>query len=532
LDSRALAVEQSAAAAAPPGRGAMNVDSRTSRRVVLFLPPYDGGTLGPPLGLLSLAGALRQSGYEPLVIDGSLVPDYRRRVRDAVQDCLCFGVSLLTGPMILDAIEISRAVKKERPDLPVIFGGWHPTLRTAETLREPFVDIVVRRQGEATLIELLDRLKCGRSLDLIPGCWFKRDGRIIENPDRPTVPIASVPAPAYDLADLDAYERVTGQRKLPYATSIGCPYACNYCTDMVFYNRRFNAYSADHVVSELAALAQKLRLTDVALVDSNFLVDVRRAVQIAAGILESGARFRWTFQASTDLLCRMSDDEVKLLADSGVRHIGFGTESASPEVLRNMNKAHQHVKDMYTAAEKCARAGIRVTYNLIFGYPGEEDRQRNETLRVMARIARRYDNVTFSPNLFTPYPGIPIWPELRSMGVAEPATLAGWARVDLNWNKLPWLRGGALHSLNRAVQYLMLMNRASAAGSVLRPWPVRRMLGLARQLLSWRVEHACFGTPVELWLLMARRWLVMRRSLLTGQPLGRTFAMDDEVCST
>jgi radical SAM superfamily enzyme YgiQ (UPF0313 family) len=301
---------------------------------------------------------------------------------------------------------------------------------------------------------------------------------------------------------------------------------------MVFYNRRFNAYPADHVVNELATLARTLRLTEVAFVDSNFLVDVHRATAIAQGILDSGVHFRWTFQASTDLLCRMSDDEVALLAASGVRHIGFGTESASPEVLKYMNKAHQHIPDLFVAAQKCHRAGIHATYNLIFGYPGEEDRHRRETLRVMAEIASRYDNVSFSPNLFTPYPGIPIWPELQQMGLLEPDTLAGWAHVDLNWSKLPWMRGRALSSLNRAVQYLMLMNRVNAAESVLVSWPLRRMLGLVRRCLSWRLKHAVFRAPVELWLSMARRWLVMRRSLLTGKPLGREFACDDDACPT
>src|SRR4029077_16460540 len=97
--------------------------------------------------------------------------------------------------------------------------------------------------------------------------------------------LSSLPAPAYDLIDFDAYERVGGERKLPYATSVGCPYACNYCTDMVFYNRRFNAYSAEHVVSELTDLVARYRLTEVSLLDSNFLVDIRRAVAIARGIL-------------------------------------------------------------------------------------------------------------------------------------------------------------------------------------------------------------------------------------------------------
>ena len=162
------------------------------------------------------------------------------------------------------------------------------------------------------------------------GCWFKRDGRIIQNPDRPAAPLSSLPAPAYDLIDFDAYQRASGERKLPYASSIGCPYACNYCTDMVFYNRRFNAFDVNQVVEELVSLASQHRLTEVALLDFNFLVDVRRALAIAQGILSSGVRFHWSFQTSTDLLCRMSDEEVQTLADSGVSHIGFGTESASP----------------------------------------------------------------------------------------------------------------------------------------------------------------------------------------------------------
>ncbi len=127
-------------------------------------------------------------------------------------------------------------------------------------------------------------------------------------------------------------------------------------------------------------------------------------------------RFNWTFQASTDLAVPHDDEEVELLGASGVSHIGFGTESASPEVLRWMNKRHQHIPDICEAARKCARAGIRVTFNLIFGYPGEEERHRRETLRVMGEIAARFDNVTFSPNMFTPYPGIPIWPRTARAG--------------------------------------------------------------------------------------------------------------------
>jgi radical SAM superfamily enzyme YgiQ (UPF0313 family) len=430
--------------------------------------------------------------------------------------------------MILDAIEISRMVKRIRPDCFVIFGGWHPSLLTGQTLSENFIDAVVRHQGEATLIEVLQRLEARRSLDLVAGCWFKRDGHVVQNPDRPTIKLPDLPRPAYDLIDFDAYEQASGERKLPYATSIGCPYACNYCTDMVFYNRRFNAYGATEVAEELAGLVKRYRLTEVALLDSNFLVDVRRAIAIAEAILDSGIRFRWTFQASTDLLCRMSDEEVKLLGSSGVSHIGFGTESASPEVLRHMNKRHQSIPDMYQAAAKCSRAGIRVTLNLIFGYPGEEERHRAETFRVMGEIADRFDNVSFSPNLFTPYPGIPIWPRLRELGMPEPESLTNWAKVDLGCNNLPWLRGKSFAKLQRSIRYFLLDNQLGRKRRRSSSRAVRSLLRALRKALHWRLRHAFFHWPVELWLGMAKERLVVRRSLLTGQPLSHELARDTE----
>ena len=181
-----------------------------SRKVILFLPPYAGRILGPPLGLLSLAGSLRDSGYEPRIVDGALLRDYRERITREVLDCACFGVSLLTGPMIRDAIEMSLLVRKLRPDVPVVYGGWHPSLLTGETLREDFVDIVVRHQGERTLVEILDRLQMGKPLDLVQGCWFKRDGSVHQNPDRPSIPLGATSPPAYDLIDFDAYEAAGG----------------------------------------------------------------------------------------------------------------------------------------------------------------------------------------------------------------------------------------------------------------------------------------------------------------------------------
>ena len=491
------------------------------RKVLLFSPPYQGKVFGPPLGLLSLASSIREEGFTPVIVDGAITPKFLDVISKEVVDAFAFGISVLTGPMILDAIAASHVVRQVRPGLPIIYGGWHPTLLSAQTLRENFVDIVVRHQGEKTLIEILKRQSTGSTLDLVTGCWFKRDGNIITNEDRPSSPLSSLPLPAYELVDFEAYARSTGGRKLPYATSIGCPYACNYCTDMVFYNRRFNPQAVSGVIDEIIHLVATYQLDEIALVDSNFLVDTKRAMALARGFVERSVKLRWTFQASTDLLCRLSDEDVVVLAKSGVSHIGFGTESASPEILRKMHKSHQKIDDMFEAARKCRDAGIRVTYNLIFGYPGEEDRHRRETLRVMGEIAEQFENVTFSPNLFTPYPGIPIWPELREAGLHEPQSLEEWSSVGLGQAELPWLGEKAGAELSRSMSYFMLANQLSKAAIKSRSNFARKGIRLLQKPLHWRLKNHEFSLPVELWASMAQHWLVVRRSLLTGDPLGR-----------
>src|SRR5580700_2685645 len=165
-------------------------------RIILFLPKYSGRLLGPPLGLLSLAGSLRAAGYIPLIIDGALDRNYMKTIAALAGDCACLGVSLLTGPMIRDAVDASKLFRSLRPDAPIIYGGWHPSLLTGETLREDFVDVVVRHQGDKTLVEIAERLAAGKNLDLVAGCWFKRNGRTIKNPDRPAAPISDLAAPA------------------------------------------------------------------------------------------------------------------------------------------------------------------------------------------------------------------------------------------------------------------------------------------------------------------------------------------------
>jgi anaerobic magnesium-protoporphyrin IX monomethyl ester cyclase len=490
------------------------------RKVVLFYPPYDGPPLGAPLCLLSLAAPLRQAGFEVSIIDAAIHRNWEQEVLRELCDALCLGISLLTGPMIRGAVRMAKAVKRSGSPVPIIFGGWHPSLVPGQTLQETYVDAVVRGQGELTLLEIANQLSEGKTFHAVQGVSSKHLGLPQHAQERRVALLDDLPTPAFELADFDAYEQVSGERKLAYATSVGCPYACNYCTDMVFYKRRFNALEAQRVINEVTELVERYQIEEVAMLDSNLPVDWRRAREIAKGFLDSGKKFRWTFQASTDFLCRLSDDDVTLLGESGVSHMGFGTESTSSSVLKRMNKRHQRVDEMYETARKAAIGGIHVTFNLIFGYPGETETDREETLLTMSDIARQFWNVSFSPNIFTPYPGIPIWPELRSMGLQEPQTLAEWAELPLGRNTLPWLQGNELKRLWRMLELFLLNNqlrKATMDHPRLRTG-IRRALGVP---LRWRMRTKRYSFPWELWVGRQIEKIVTRRSLVTGEALQR-----------
>jgi len=490
-----------------------------SHKVVLFYPPYEGQPLGAPLCLLALAATLQEHGFTPRIIDAAIVSDYRKAISEAISDCICLGISVLTGPMIRGAIEVAKLAKSLRPSLPIVFGGWHPTLLPDQTLIEPYVDVVVRGQGEITLCELVKAFQQNTSLKDIPGISWKIGAMRTHNPDRPVQSLEELPTPAFDLVDFNAYAKVEGRRKLAYATSIGCPYACNYCTDTVFYKRRFNALSAERVVKELTDLVRRYNIEEVALLDSNFPVDLRRALQIAKGILDSGVKFRWTFQASTDFICRMSEDEIRTLGASGVTHMGFGTESTSEAVLKLMNKRHQHIDEVYETARRAAIGNIKVTFNLIFGYPGESEQDRQITFKTMSDIGHRYSNVRFSPNIFTPYPGIPIWPELRDRGVEEPRSLKQWGDLALGINMLPWLQHNNFAQFDRMLTYFLIDTQLHRSlSNVSRPY--RGLLGhIIARPVRWRISHGRYEVPWELWLTQFTERLIKRRSLIDGREL-------------
>jgi radical SAM superfamily enzyme YgiQ (UPF0313 family) len=341
-----------------------------SKKIVFFFPAFSSQEATAPLGILAVATPLLQHGYDVRIIDSTITPDFQKRTLEELSDALCLAVSLVTGPMIRETVQIARAAKALYPEKPVVLGGWHPSLLPDQTLAAEYVDIVVKGQGEDAFLEVVQHIEAGESLKGIQGVGYKEERRLMFNPPRALKPIRELPPKAYHLADFDAYQRVCGRRWAMYTSSLACPFNCSYCTNDGVYGRKWNALDAGQVVEETTDLVTRYGLSLLWVVDDNFLVDRQRAVQIAEGLVRSGVKFEWSIQGSTNLVTRLTVDELKLLRRAGLTQVAQGADSGSPKVLHLMNKDFQKVETIYQAADKLAQAGIRPSFNIIFGFPG------------------------------------------------------------------------------------------------------------------------------------------------------------------
>ena len=210
--------------------------SHASRRikVVLYNPRAVFFTM--PLALLAIGSELDPDLYEIVIIDGRLEQDPERAVLSHLEGALCLGVTVLTGAPISDALLISRAAKRARPGLPVVWGGWHLSMFARECLFEPSVDVTVRGQGEDTFSEILRRLATGRSLEGCLGCTVRlADGTICENPSCPLALVDRFRAHDYGLIPVERYYQLKGKRQLDFISSQGCNFRCAFCSDPFVY---------------------------------------------------------------------------------------------------------------------------------------------------------------------------------------------------------------------------------------------------------------------------------------------------------
>src|SRR5439155_22537073 len=162
-----------------------------SRKVVFFFPAFSSLEATAPLGILAVSTPLLRAGYQVRIIDSTITPGFADAVVRELADALCLAVSLVTGPMIRETVAIARAAKARFPDLPVILGGWHPSLLPDQTLAAPYVDVLVKGQGEDALLESVPRIEARESFAGIDGAGYNENGQLIFNQPRAMKPITA-----------------------------------------------------------------------------------------------------------------------------------------------------------------------------------------------------------------------------------------------------------------------------------------------------------------------------------------------------
>ncbi len=455
------------------------------RKVVLYNPRAVFFTL--PLALVALASALDRKRYAPVIVDGRLERDPVARLIDETRDALALGVSVLTGAPLRDALQVTRRVRQARPELPIVWGGWHPSLFARECLaQESALDAAVVGQGERTFAELLERLAQGDRLDGCAGSAFRRaDGSVSVNPPRALEDLSAFPAHDYALLPMERYFARKRRRQLDYVSSQGCRFRCAFCADPSVFKRGWTGLPPERVGDEAARWQRAYAFDELAFQDETFFTQPARVDAVCEAFLQRGLRFSWTATLRADQGARMPDDLYSKARRSGLTRVMVGVESGSQAQLDWMKK-DATLEQVLVTAERLARHGLGAIFNFIVGFPDEPREAFEASLELVKRLRRlsaRFETPIF---YYRPYPGTPIAEAARVAGHVFPETLDGWGDFDYVGARGPWITPEQYRRVERLKFYA---RHAWGPGGAWR-LPLRA-------LSRWRCARDQYAFPLE-----------------------------------
>ncbi len=206
-----------------------------------------------------------------MTIDARLDPDAENTVLSHIDEALCLGVTVLTGAPISDALRISRAAKRARPDLPVVWGGWHPSMFSRECLLGTLGRCDGARTRRGDICRDRAAARAGRPLEGCAGCTVRlADGTIQENPARPLAQVDKFRAHDYGLIPVERYFELKGKRQLDYISSQGCNFRCAFCSDPFVYGRKWVGLEPVRMAMRLKELWDRYHFDDVNFQDETF----------------------------------------------------------------------------------------------------------------------------------------------------------------------------------------------------------------------------------------------------------------------
>ena len=308
-------------------------------------------------------------------------------------DVELLGVTVMPGPQMAAAIESCREIRLRYPKVPIVWGGYFPSIYGDATLNASYVDYAVRGQGEHTLLELLEAIRGQRSLETIQGLSYKDVfGLHRHNPERLMKSPDDFPWSPFHRIPVEQYLRPSffGKRTAAHQASIGCPFRCSFCGVHAAYGNRERMESPARTEAILKHLVTNYGADSVQFYDMNFFLREDHARELAERI--TPLNLRWWCEARLDTMSKYSDDTFAALRRAGCTMIFFGAESGSDWALKEMQK------DITTAqtlevARRIRHFDIIPEFSFVIGNPKDPERDTHETLKFIRTLKQHKQEI-------------------------------------------------------------------------------------------------------------------------------------------
>lgn len=396
-------------------------------RILLVQPNFDAHVIHPPLGFGYLAAYLRKNHHDVAIFDATL--------RNASLEQILLGIESfspnLVGITVLSrghnkAKEIIAKIKKALPKLPVLIGGTQVTAAPVEVMTDLGADFAVIGEGEITLAELVSTLQVKGKFSNIDGLAYWEKGKIKVNHPRKLIEnLDEIPFPAWHLMPPAQYriapilEPIHAFPVAPILTSRGCPYNCSFCASNVTWQRKIRFRSPGNVIEEIRLLKEEYGVKEIHFSDDNFTMDITRVEEICDLLIKEKINLPWQCPNGVRI-DRLPLSLMQKMKEAGCYAVGLGIESGNQEILKK-NQKNLDLKIVPGVLKNLRKVGIESYGFFILGLPGDIKKTVKETIDFA--LSYPFDRVWF--NLFTPYPGAPVfnnWLGSRRIG-------------DIDWDK-------------------------------------------------------------------------------------------------
>ncbi len=397
-----------------------SVEPVRDRKAGYVLPWVDGGHGWIPQFAVFLAPYVARHGFSVKVIDMELYGsrDEDRLLSQYVSQARMVGISAMTA-QVPHALALTRRIKNAHPQIPMVWGGIHPSLFPGQTAAHPLIDYVVVGEGEEPLVALLS----GKDH---PRVATKQKPAVL--PDKGSfLQAAELPDPDYSVLEMDRNFSFQGKfRNVDVLTSRGCPYKCTFCVNTIIKSV-WRGYDVSRAVNILRKVRRDYGAKHVFLMDENFFGAVARAREIIAGIVELG--ITWEANLHIQNLVRLDDDFFRLMKQSGVVRLRMGAESGSNRILAMLRK-NITTDDIAVARDRCLQFGITPIMSFMIDLPDELPAETQATMKLAEECASAGAGV-IGPQPFRPYPGNEEYAKLLARGLKMPESLEEWETCDL-----------------------------------------------------------------------------------------------------